>query len=118
MGIVADRVKETTTTTGTGNITLAGAATGGFRTFNTAIGQGVQFYYALLDANGTGWETGCGYLTGSTTMVRDRVHQSSNSGSAISLSSGTHTVFCSLTADPIRDLQGKSYASARGFDMP
>jgi hypothetical protein len=117
MAIVADRVKETTSTTGTANIVLAGAVSG-FRTFNTAIGQNVPFYYALLDSNGTSWETGSGYLISPTALVRDRIHVSTNGNAAINLTSGTHTVFCSLTADPIRDLQGKSYASARGFDMP
>lgn len=117
MGTVADRVKETSTTTGAGNLTLAGAATA-FRTFNTAIGVGPNFYYTLLDANGTAWETGGGYLSNSTTLVRARVHKSTNANAAISLSAGTHTVFCSLNADPIKDIQGKSYASARGYDMP
>jgi hypothetical protein len=117
MGTVADRVKETTTTTGAANITLAGAVTG-FRSFNAAIGQNIRFYYVVLDANGSDWESGAGYLISPTALVRERIHASTNGNSAISLSAGTHTVFCSYNADPIRDIQGKSYAATRGFDMP
>jgi hypothetical protein len=117
MGVVADRVKETTTTTGTGNLVLAGAVAG-FRTFNTAIGQFIPFNYALLDADGTAWETGEGTMISSTALVRARIYKSTNSDAAISLSSGTHTVFCSYTADPIMSLPGKCYAATRGFLMP
>lgn len=93
---VADRVKETTTTTGTGNLTLAGAVAG-FITFNSFFGTNTRFYYALIDANGTAWEVGRGYLSASTTLVRETVQKSTNSNNAISLSSGTHSVFCSST---------------------
>lgn len=117
MGQTADRVKETTTTTGTGNVTLAGAAAQ-FRTFNSAFGTLVFFYYVIQDADGVDWETGRGYLSDATTLVRAAVQKSSNSNNAISLSAGTHTVFSTITEDAWEDLQGKSIASARGFDMP
>ena len=106
MTVVADRVKETTTTTGSGSLTLLGAATG-FRTFNAAVGVGVATYYALLDANGTGWETGTGQLTDSTHFTRTTISKSSNANAAISLSSGTHTLFVSLT---------EAWANAASFD--
>jgi hypothetical protein len=78
-----DRVKETTTTTGTGNITLAGAVTG-FVSFNTAVGLNTLFDYMIeaVDANDlpTGdWEVGVGYLSNSTTLVRSIVRTSTNS---------------------------------------
>lgn len=117
MALIGDRVKETSTTTGTGTLTLAGAATG-FRTFNDAFGTNVYFYYVIQDGNGTAWETGRGYLSTSTTLVRDAVHRSSNSNNAISLSATTHTVFSTLTEDAYDGLQGRRYATARGFDMP
>jgi len=91
---VADRVKETSTTTGTGSLTLAGAATG-FQSFNTAFGLNKWIYYCIEDANGSAWEVGKGYLSGTTTLVRSIVLQSSNSDALINLSAGTHTVFCS-----------------------
>lgn len=117
MALVADRVKETTSTTGIGTITLAGAATG-FRTFNAGFGTNVFFYYVLLDGDGIAWETGRGYLSSSTTLVRNTIHKSSNANAAISLSATTHTVFSTITEDAYDDLQGKRYASSRGFDMP
>ena len=116
MGLIADRVKETSTTTGTGSVTLDGAATG-FRSFNSAFGTNTYFYYAIQDANGSGWETGRGYLSASTTLVRDVVHKSSNSNSVISLSAGTHTVFSTITEDLWEDQTGKSYAIARGYSL-
>lgn len=96
MAIVADRVRETTTTTGTGALTLAGATTG-CRTFNSALGVGVACFYTLLDANGTGWECGIGQLSSSTSFTRTTVQKSSNANAAITLSTGTHTIFCSLS---------------------
>ena len=88
-----DRVKETSTTTGTGNVTLAGAATG-FETFNTAFGVGPFFNYAIQLQSGSEWEVGIGHLSGSTTLVRDQVEQSSNSDALVSFSAGTKDVFC------------------------
>jgi hypothetical protein len=94
--VYANRVKETTTTTGTGTLTLAGAATG-FQSF-AAIGNANTCVYALEDANGTGWEVGVGtYTSSGTTLARTTILASSNSGSAITLSSGTHSVY--VTAD-------------------
>ena len=87
--VVKDRVKETTTTTGTGTITLAGAETG-FQSFSV-VGDGNTTYYAI--ESGSDWEVGIGTYTASgTTLSRDTILESSNAGSAISLS-GTSTVF-------------------------
>lgn len=116
MSLVADRVKETSTTTGTGNVTLAGAAAG-YRTFNAAFGTSAPFYYVIQDANGTAWETGRGYLSASATLVREIVHQSTNGGAAINLSAGTHTVFAAVTEEAFHDIIGKAYAMSRGFAL-
>ena len=88
----SDRVKETSTTTGTGNLTLAGAATG-FESFNTAFGTDVRFFYAIVLQSGSEWEVGQGYLSASTTLVRETILQSSNSDAAVNFSSGTKDVF-------------------------
>lgn len=114
---VFDRVKETTTTTGTGDVTTAGAATG-FQTFNTAFGTGTYFYYCITDANGTAWEVGRGYLSASTTLKRSVILASSNANAAINLSAGTHTVFCTIAADLIENLNGKCVATACGMNLP
>jgi len=113
MGILRDRVKETTTTTGTGDITLAGAATG-FQSFNSAFGTNVRFYYCISSSGGTEWETGEGYLSGSTTLVRDEIADSSNSGSLVNFSSGTKDVFCTQIA---RETIDKSAVYSRSANL-
>lgn len=93
--ILKDRVKETTTTSGTGTVTLAGA-TSGFQSFSV-VGDGNTTYYAI--ENGNNWEVGVGTYTASgTTLSRDTILESSNAGSAISLS-GTSIVFCTYPAE-------------------
>ena len=94
--VLKDRVKETTTTTGTGTYTLAGAVTG-FEAFSS-VGDGNTTYYACTD--GTDFEVGIGTYTASgTTLARTTILQSSNSDSAVSWSSGTKTIFCSQPAE-------------------
>ena len=99
--VIKDRVKETTTTTGTDNLQLAGAASG-FQGF-VAAGITDTTYYALTDANGTAWEVGLGTITDgdpdTLTRTNENVIASTNSNNRISLSSGTHTVFATYPAD-------------------
>lgn len=95
-----DRVKDTSTTTGTGDFTLSGSAPSGFQTFNSAYstGSGNQFYYCI--DGGAEWEVGISYLSASTTLERGGVQTvlASNTGSAVSFSAGTKTVFSTLVA--------------------
>ncbi len=95
MPAFADRVKESTATTGTGTLTLDGAATG-FQSFTTAFGNGVSVYYVI--AGGSEWEIGIG-TTGAGTLSRDTVLQSSNADALVSFSAGTKDVFCAYVAD-------------------
>ncbi len=92
-----DRVKDVTTTTGTGTLTLAGSAPTGFRTFGSVLSDGDTTYYAIV-GRGTGeWETGLGtYHTSGPTLARTTVLASSNSNSAVSFSAGTKDVFITL----------------------
>lgn len=97
MSAYADRVKDTTTTTGTGNITLAGSAPTGYRTFSSAFATGTtRIPYAIVLQAGSEWEVGYGTLSGATTLVRELVMASSNSGSAVNFSSGTKDVFVTI----------------------
>jgi hypothetical protein len=90
--VLADRVKESTTTTGTGTVTLGGAATG-FQSFS-AIGDGNATYYCITAQVGTEWEVGVGTYTASgTTLSRDTVLSSSNAGSLVNFSAGAKDVF-------------------------
>ena len=97
--IVNDRVKETSTTTGTGTISLAGAETG-FETFVSGIGTGKRTYYAISNDGTTEFEVGIGTVTDASpdTLSRDTIISSSNSDNAVDLSAGTKTVFCTLPA--------------------
>lgn len=90
--VLRDRVKETTATTGTGTLTLAGAALG-FQSF-AAIGNGNTTYYAISDPATGDWEVGVGtYTSSGTTLSRDTVLSSSNSGSLVPFVAGTKDVF-------------------------
>lgn len=94
--VVADRVKETTTTTSTGTYTLAGAVDG-FQTFGT-IGDGNTTYYACSD--GVDYEVGIGTYTASgTTLARTTILESSNSDAAVNWSAGSKQIFCTLPAN-------------------
>ena len=94
--VIKDRIKETTTTTGTGTYTLAGAFTG-FEAFSQ-IGDGNTTFYACTDV--TDFEIGVGTYTASgTTLARTTILQSSNSDSAVNWTSGTRTIFCTLPAE-------------------
>jgi len=100
--ILADRVKETTQTTGTGTLSLAGNATG-FQSFVGAGLDGKSTYYAIVDdpTSTTEWEVGVGTVTAGTpnTLTRDRVVASSNSGSKVSWSAGTKTVIVTSVSE-------------------
>jgi hypothetical protein len=94
--IVKDRVQETSTTTGTGTLTLAGAVTG-FQSFSV-IGNANTTYYAIVMDNS--FEIGIGtYTSSGTTLSRDTVLESSNSGSLVNFGAGTKSVFCTYPAE-------------------
>jgi hypothetical protein len=98
---VYDRVKETTTTTGAGTLTLAGAATG-FISFS-AVGNGNQTYYTIATNGGSEWEVGIGtYTSAGTTLSRDVILASSNAGSVVTLSAGTKDVFVTFPASRLQ----------------
>ncbi len=96
--ILADRVRETTPTTGTGTLTLTGPFSG-FRAFS-AIGDGNTTYYAIADANTGEWEVGVGtYSTSGNTLSRDTVLDSSNTGSLVVFAAGAKDVICTQPAE-------------------
>ena len=111
--VVNDRVKETSTTTGTGTLNLAGAVSG-FETFVAGIGNSNTTYYAIANENGE-FEVGLGTVTDATpdTLARTTVISSSNSDSAVNFSAGTKNVFCTLPASKavILDASGNIVAN-------
>jgi hypothetical protein len=94
--VLKDRVKETTTTTGTGSFSLAGAVTG-YDSFGQ-IGSGNTTYYAVYLDGGSEWEVGIGTYTSPSTLSRDTILASSNSGSVVTFSAGQKTIWCDYPA--------------------
>ena len=96
--VVNDRVKVTSTTTGTGAFAL-GAAVTGFETFAQGIGNNNTTYYCKLKQGTSEFEVGLGTLDGSSAnLTRTTVISSSNSDAAVNFSAGTKDVFCTLPA--------------------
>jgi hypothetical protein len=94
--VLKDRVKDTTTTTGTGTVTLSGTAPIGYVSFLSAIGNGNNTYYTITA--GSEWEVGIGTLSSNTLLSRDTVLASSNAGSLVNFSAGTKDVFVTYPA--------------------
>ena len=112
--VLADRVKETTTTTGTGTVTLLGASSG-FQSF-AVVGDANTTFYTIAAQTGTEWEVGIGtYTSSGTTLARTTILSSSNGGSAVSFSAGTKDVFVtypagrSVTTTGIETLTNKTF---------
>jgi len=106
--VINDRVKETSTTTGTGTLNLAGAETG-YESFVSGVGTGNTTYYAIELNAANQWEVGIGTVTSGSpdTLSRDTIISSSNSDAAVTFSAGTKNVFCTLpakkTISPVMD---------------
>jgi hypothetical protein len=106
--VINDRVKETSTTTGTGTFNLAGAETG-YESFVSGVGTGNTTYYAIELNAANQWEVGIGTVTSGSpdTLSRDTIISSSNSDAAVTFSAGTKNVFCTLpakkTISPVMD---------------
>ena len=96
---INNRVRETTSTTGTGAVTLAGAVDG-FQTFAAGIGNSNTTYYAISLNTANEWEVGLGTLNSdSSTLTRTTVLESSNSDSAVDFAAGSKEVFCTLPSE-------------------
>ena len=107
--VLNDRVKETTTTTGTGTINLGGAQTN-FETFVSGIGDGNTTYYAIVHRSNAEFEIGLGTITDASpdTLARTTIISSSNSDSAVDFSAGTKDVFCTMPASKAVHEDGSS----------
>lgn len=111
--VLKDRVKETSTTAGTGTLTLAGAVAG-YQSFSV-IRNSNTTYYAIVDGTANTWEIGIGtYTSSGTTLSRDTILESSSGGSAVSFASNSKDVFVTYPAeravatDATQTLSGKT----------
>lgn len=107
--ISADRVKETTTSTGTGAVTLAGAVTG-FRAFSAVMANTDTCWYCIAGQTGSEWEIGLGTWGTGGILTRTTILKSSNANAVVALSAGTKDVFITLPADKILDLEADGTA--------
>jgi len=112
--VLKDRVKETTTTTGTGAITLAGAVTN-FQTFTSVLSNADTTYYAIIDDTNGAFEVGLGtFASSGTTLTRTTILESSNSGSAVNLGTGTKQVFMTYPAEKSVFLDANNHVELTG----
>jgi hypothetical protein len=96
--ILGDRIKENTTTTGTGTIVLGGAQTG-YQSF-AVIGNANTTYYTIADQTGSTWEVGIGtYYSGNVSLARTTILSSSNAGAVANFTAGTKDVFVTYPSE-------------------
>ena len=96
--LLFDRVRESATTTGTGDFALDGAVSGGFRAFSSVLAINDTTYYVIQNPTFNEWEVGIGTLTATTTLQRTTVLSSSNTGSLVDFSAGTKSIFADAPA--------------------
>ena len=106
--ITADRVKDTSTTTGTGSITVSGAPPTGYRTFSAVLSAADTFYYCIQGQTTAEFEVGLGTYSSANVFARTTVLASSNSNSAVSFSAGIKNVFITLAATKTLQLNPSS----------
>ena len=111
--VIADRVRETTTTTGTGTITLGGAVTN-FETFTANLSNSDTTYYSIVDNTNGAFEVGLGTFTSSGTTLARSVLASSNSNNLVDFGAGTKDVFITVPASKIVVEDGSNNVSIGG----
>lgn len=115
--VVKDRVKETTTTTGTGAISLGGAVTN-FQAFSAVLSDADTTYYAIIDNTSSEFEVGLGtYASSGNTLTRTTILESSNSGSAVDFAAGTKNVFIAYPAEKAVYQQSDGSVLIENFEL-
>jgi len=116
--VLADRVQETTTSTGTGAVILAGAVNG-YQTFSAGVGNGNTCYYTIYDNTSFAWEVGIGtYTSSGNTLTRNTILSSSNSGSAINLAGNTAAVWVDYPSERAVYGNGSVISAPTGALLP
>lgn len=109
--VLGDRIEDTTTTTGTGTVTLAGSPPALRQAFGDVLADGDTVYYSIELESADEWEEGVGtYDTTGPTLARTTVLASSNAGAVVNFSAGTKKVFCTVPA--ARTVHGRRTATA------
>lgn len=115
MPVFHDRIKETSTTTGTGPYNLGGASSG-FKTFSSVLTDQQEFDYGVTAIGSPYWENGSGRYNSSTnTITRVTIHSSSNNGLAVSWGNEVKAIFISVNAPSFRAFQDDAVTYALLF---
>ena len=110
---VFDRVKESSTSTGTGDFTLSGAVSG-FAAFSDVLAVGEETYYAIV-SDSTDYEVGVGTYSATNTLTRDSVYTSTKSNNKVNFAAGSKSVFITFpAARTVTDQQAVALAVALG----
>lgn len=112
--VTADRVLDSSTSTGTGAFVVSGTPAAGYRTFSAVMSVGDTCYYSIQGQTTNEWEVGLGTYSSANTLTRTTVYSSSNSGSAVTFSAGTKNVFITMVASKSPQLDPTGNVTALG----
>ena len=112
--VTADRVRDTSTTAGSGSFSVSGTAPTGYRTFSAVLAVNDTFYYSIQHQTLNEWEVGLGTYSSANTFARTTVYSSSNAGSAVTFSAGTKDVFITMAAARSPQLNASGNVTALG----
>jgi hypothetical protein len=112
--ITADRVRDTSTTAGSGAFSVSGTAPTGYRTFSAVLSVSDTFYYSIQHQTLNEWEVGLGTYSSANTFARTTIYSSSNAGSAVTFSAGTKDVFITMAAARSPQLNASGNVTALG----
>jgi hypothetical protein len=113
--ITADRVRDTSTTAGSGAFSVSGTAPTGYQTFSAVLSVSNTFYYSIQHQTLNEWEVGLGTYSSANTFARTTIYSSSNSGSAVTFSAGTKDVFITMAAARSPQLDASGNVTALGL---
>ena len=112
--VTADRVRDTSTTAGSGSFSVSGTAPSGYRTFSAVLSVSDTFYYSVQHQTLNEWEVGLGTYSSANTFARTTIYSSSNAGSAVTFSAGTKDVFITMAAARSPQLDASGTITALG----
>ena len=112
--ITADRVLDSSTSTGTGAFVVSGTPAAGYQTFSAVMSTGDTCYYSIQGQTTNEWEVGLGTYSSANTLTRTTVYSSSNSGSAVTFSAGTKNIMITMAASRSPQLNASGNVTALG----
>ena len=112
--VTADRVLDSSTSTGTGAFVVSGTPASGYQTFSSVMSVGDTCYYSIQGQTTSEWEVGLGTYSSANTLTRTTVYSSSNSGSAVTFSAGTKNVMLTMAASRSPQLNASGNVTALG----